>query len=494
MRLLFFCTLWLGLTTILSAQQFSKTAQKAYVQILTLDSAEVAGTIELLRATEPNNPIAEYLDNYWDFFQLFIHENPEHYGISYPKKAERIKKIQLQGTPESPLYLYTQADIYLQWAILEAKFRDFFTAFRDIKRAYRLLEKNQARFPAFDLNDKNMGILISLVGTLPDEYRWGFEWISGIPGDLQEGEKRLKNALQSKSDFATLHKDETRVLYSLLLLHVFKQTDEAWGLLQELDLNHQESDLAVFLLANTSLRLKRINEANQYLEEALSEGTADVPHLYYLKGLIELYRGQYEASRHYLETFISEFKGIHYRKSAWLYISYTYYLEENIPSYDWARLRCLTEGDNLVDEDKFAEAQSEKRNLPDKDLLAIRLSFDGGNYQRTFDLIQEELQQPLDPTSFKFLSYYKARVQQETGAIEQAIEQFKEVYEMPDRSESYFAINAALQIGLLLIEKEQCKEAHHWLNKCLETSSEAYQASIHQKAKAAILRCELSHQ
>jgi hypothetical protein len=85
-------------------------------------------------------------------------------------------------------------------------------------------------------------------------------------------------------------------------------------------------------------------------------------------------------------------------------------------------------------------------------------------------------------------------VQQETGAIEQAIEQFKEVYEMPDRSESYFAINAALQIGLLLIEKEQCKEAHHWLNKCLETSSEAYQASIHQKAKAAILRCELSHQ
>lgn len=493
MRLLFFCTLCLGLTPVLSAQQFSKTAQKAYAKILTLDSAEVAGTIEHLRKTEPDNPIAEYLDNYWDFFQLFIHENPAYYGSSYPKKAERIKKIQLQGSPESPLYLYTQADIYLQWAILEAKFRDFFTAFRDIKKAYRLLEKNQARFPGFDLNDKNMGILISLVGTLPDEYRWGFEWISGIPGDLKEGEKRLKNALQSPSEFAALHKDETRVLYSLLLLHVFKQTEEAWALLQELNLSHLESDLAVFLLANTSLRMKRIDEAHQYLEKALTDGAVDVPHLYYLKGLIELYRGQYGASRHYFKTFISEFKGIHYRKSAWLYISYTYYLEDKIPSYDRARLRCLTEGDNLVDEDKFAEAQSEKRNLPDKGLLAIRLSFDGGNYQRTFDLIQEELKQPLDPLSFKFLSYYKARVQQETGAIEQAIDQFKKVYEMPNRAQSYFAINAALQIGLLLIEKENCEEALRWLNKCLETSSEAYQASIHQKAKAALLRCEFSN-
>ena len=472
------------------AQQYSETAQTAYRQVLKLDHDAFQMAIDSLEKDEPNNPVDAHLLNYWDFYQLFIHERAEEYTSKYKKKSERLKQIKIAGDPESPYYLYVQADIYLQWALVEAKFRDFFTAFRDIKRAYQLLEENRKRFPDFRLNDRNLGLLIALVGTFPDEYRWGFEWLSGIPGSLDEGQYRLQQALLDTSEEAEIFRDETRILYSLLLLHFLRDESAAWDLINKTDLHYLESDLLSYIMVNVALRTKQLDKARQYLNHRLEQKEIiKVPHLFYLDGLIKLYHGELAAARTSFGRFLERFEGVHYRKSSWLFISYTYYLQGNMESYDQARLQGLKNGDALLEEDRYAQAFFEEQNLPDKELLRIRLSFDGGNYDEAQKLIDHN--QTRYPLGFKhkFITYYQARLYQETARPFKAIRKFEKVYALPDQEESYFAINAALQIGYIYIAEEEFQKATEWLEKCLNTRSQVYQGSIHQKAKAALLRC-----
>ena len=85
-----------------------------------------------------------------------------------------------EGDRDSPFYLYTQADIHLQWAITRVKFEDYFQAVMEIKRAFNLLTKNQELFPDFMPNQKNLGLLHALIGTVPDQYRWGLKLRDGM--------------------------------------------------------------------------------------------------------------------------------------------------------------------------------------------------------------------------------------------------------------------------------------------------------------------------
>ena len=49
----------------------------------------------------------------------------------------RLKKFK-NSDVNSPFYLYTQADIYLQWALVRIKFKEYFSAAIEIEKAYKL--------------------------------------------------------------------------------------------------------------------------------------------------------------------------------------------------------------------------------------------------------------------------------------------------------------------------------------------------------------------
>ena len=57
------------------------------------------------------------------------------------KKAERIRKLK-ENDKDSLYYLYSQAEVHLQWAFARLKFEDYIPAAYEFVKAYYLLEKN----------------------------------------------------------------------------------------------------------------------------------------------------------------------------------------------------------------------------------------------------------------------------------------------------------------------------------------------------------------
>ncbi len=160
---------------------FSAEARSAYDLATQLRLEEAKQKVDQLKINAPDNLTAYYIENYIDFFTIFINEDKKEFQRLEKAKDERIKKIKT-GDPGSPYYLFMQAEIKLQWALVRLKFEEYVTALFEIKSAYKLLEKNQKRFPDFVANKKSLAIMHAMIGTVPDNYRWGVKLLSGMDG------------------------------------------------------------------------------------------------------------------------------------------------------------------------------------------------------------------------------------------------------------------------------------------------------------------------
>jgi len=184
LRYLLFSFMFFWTCNITSASQrfeYTAIAQDAYQKAISLrfDEAEIA--LEQMKYHDPNNMIIYHIENYIDFFRIFINEDKAEFKQLEKNKNIRLEKIK-QGPTNSPYYLYTQAEIRLQWALARLKFEEYFTAFNEVSRAYKQLTTNQKKFPNFIANKKSLGILHAMIGTIPDNYKWGVkllvEWMA----------------------------------------------------------------------------------------------------------------------------------------------------------------------------------------------------------------------------------------------------------------------------------------------------------------------------
>jgi tetratricopeptide (TPR) repeat protein len=437
---------------------------------------------------DSSNVVQAHLANYIQFIELFIEEDEEAYEDYNHLKNQRLNYVASKGDRNSPYYLFIQADIRLQWAVLEVKFGDFLAAFRDIKRGYALLEENHKRFPDFSPNEKDRGMLVALVGTLPDKYQWGFEWLSGIPGDIYEGERILEKCLE---DTQSVFANETRVMYAMLQLHLLKNERKAWKVLQELTIPAEESGMVTFLLANTALNSKRLDMARTYLKKYKRKpGQFPLPHIEFLRGFVEMYSGKYELAIIHFNRFLQKFEGMHYIKTAWLNMAYCHYILGHRLNYLTCLENCIQEGEDLIDEDKYALSFAKEGKILPKPLLKVRLYFDGGNYEEAWRVLNREQHRYEDRDPFhKIALYYRARILDEQAKYEEALTNYGRVLNMPHPEYEYYATKSALQMGLIYEGRDKCEQAVLYFNRCLDIPAETYQTSLHQKAKAGILRC-----
>ncbi|MEO6758777.1 MAG: tetratricopeptide repeat protein, partial [Saprospiraceae bacterium] len=127
---------------------FSPAVHDAYRQATSLRLGESQAALELLKTSEPDNLMVEYVANYVDFLTVFVHGNKAEYNRRSRNMEPRLDKIS-RGDQHSPYVLYTQAQVRLQWALLRLRFSEYLAGASDIKQAYALLEENQRRFPDF---------------------------------------------------------------------------------------------------------------------------------------------------------------------------------------------------------------------------------------------------------------------------------------------------------------------------------------------------------
>lgn len=463
----------------------------AYRNIINLKFENSKAIIIKEKTSNPQNLIPIYLENFTDFLRIAINENAQDFKSSEKLKSKRLDLLE-NGDPSSPYYLYTQAEVELQWALIHIKFQSYLTSAIEINKAYTLLEKNQILFPDFSLNKKGLGVLHAIIGTIPDKYKW-ISKIAGFDGTVKQGIYEL----------------------SYLFLNSYKQPKSRYLLPESLfylnfvtsSLSNDESELntlckwqekldtiksPLYLFSKINL-LKKRGENDKIIgllqNREKSAEQFQFHYLTYLLGEAKLFKLDCSAI-HELENYILNFKGQNYFKSAWLRIAWAHLINGDIDKYKQAISIIPKTGNLIVEEDKYAENEAKKTSIPNITLLKARLLFDGGYYSRSLNVLLEKEPSKF-ATTIKDVSefYYRlARVYDKTGKTTEALKFYQLTIDKSSGFYEYFIPNSALQMGLIYEKIGNKEKAKEFFNKSLKMPDCDYKSGIEIKAKAGLLR------
>lgn len=461
----------------------------AYKKAVSMRFEESRMLIAELKRTQPDNLMTLFVENYVDFLQSFIDEHKGDYKSRLKKVDNRLWKIS-KGDNTSPYYLYTQAEIRLQWAILRGKFGQYLTAINEVKQAYALLEQNQKKFPDFIPNKRSLGIMHALVGNVPEEYRWAVKMFGGMDGTIQQGLGEIEEVIdyaEANPKFAFA--EESLVAYSFLLLHLGNKSDKAWKKLNNGTLRPKENPLAAFAIASLAMRTGRNTKAIEVLQQAPSgKGIHPFHFKNFLLGIAKLERLDKDANR-YLEAFIKNHTGNYGIKEAYQKLAWYHLINGNPAGYSKYIQFCKTEGSDRFEPDKAAEREAKSGEIPDVLLTKARLLFDGGYNQRAYDLLLEKADNYAPNTKNSIDYYYRlGRISHGLKKYNEAAKFYQKTIEAGRNKPWYFACNAALQLGLIREQQGNTSAAKDAYKTCLAIDPEEYASSLHAKAKAGLNR------
>jgi len=469
--------------------RYSPDARTAYEKATQLRFGEAYVLLAQLRMREPDNLIVHHIENYIDFFKLYISEEEAMYDQLKDKRDQRLNKIKRDGDPASPYYLFIQADIRLQWALARLRFEDYLGAFTEVSKAHRLLLENSERFPDFMPNKKDLGILHAMVGTIPDGYKWGVKLLGGLEGTIEEGQREIEQVLayaKRKGDF--LFEQETAVLYAFLLLHLANKEEAAWKAINNAGLSPTENPLHCFVMSNIAMRTGQNEQAIQLLQNRpKSPAYYSFPYLEYMLGLAKLRRLDENSTPHF-HAYLKAYDGRNFVKEAYQKLAWQCLINGDQPGYHRYMKQCLVEGAAEAGGDKHALEEAEAGTPPNLQLLRARLLFDGGYYHKGYQLLMRQ-------SAHRFRGEYELEYHYRLGRLlhgmkryAEAIERYQATIAKGADSPRFFACNAALQVGSIYEQQGESERAKQAYERCMSLRPEEYRVGLHQKAKAGLAR------
>jgi hypothetical protein len=470
---------------------FSPLARQAYDYTFAMRWDEAHQLVKQLRISEPNNRIADYIDNQLDCFKIFIDENKSQLDEMEWKEEHCLNALE-DGDSNSPYYLFTRAQTRLLWAMNRSKFNQYLTAFNEISAAYSDLEKNRKKFPDFKPNKLSLGILHAIIGSIPDNYKWGVKFLTGMNGTTQQGQNEIEEVIgyAKKNDF--IFEQEAIVEYAFLMLHLNNQNADAWNLVNNGKLKPHESLLACFAVANVAQRTGRNDRAIELLKNKPT-GVAfyPFPYLDYMLGVSKMNRGDGDAAV-YIGRFIDNFKGRDYIKEAWLRLGWIGIVSGDVDRYKYCLTKVKSEGHAEVGGDKNAMKYTQaafQGIYPDRVLMKSRLLFDGGYYQQALDLLQTKKEADYKSTADQLEYCYRSgRILQALFHPNEAISFYSKTIQLGKSSKFYYACNASLQLGIIYEQYKNPLKAKEFYGFCLTLKPDDYMSELHSKAKAGLAR------
>lgn len=471
--------------------EFNENCIKAQEQILKLKLEEGRKILKQEQLRNPNNLIPVFLENYVDFFDLFISENRAQYKEKLSLREKRLD-LMLEGPIEDPFYSYTYAEIELQWSILRMKFGDQFKGALGLRDAYNLLTKNRVKHPSFLPNLKSVGMFMVLIGTVPEKYQWAVNLI-GMQGNIDVGMALLENLIKTENPDAVtrLSIKESIFIYSFLEINVLKNPEKGWKLIEENTRDYKTNLLNCFVRAQTALRSKKNDEVIRVVENRPKGNEFVKFHfLDYLLGMAKLRKLDPDADQAFLR-YVSFFGGENLIKDSYQKLSWFYLLKGDKTSFEKYRLLIKTRGHLNYEDDKQAMREVESGKIPDINLLKARLLYDGAYYNEALLLLNQfsenSFQNKNDQAEYV---YRKARVFHDLKNYPEAKKLYILAIEKGKDLPEFYAANSALMLGNIFEDENNKAEAKKYYNLCFSFPNKEYRNSIQQKAKAGLKRLE----
>ncbi len=468
---------------------FHPQAQTVYHKITELRLSEARTSLAQMKLDEPDNLIIYHLENYIDFFTIYVSEDKQVYRRLEENRDRRLSIVQEEGQESSPYYLYVQAEIRLHWALLRLRFEEYLPAFTDINRAHKLLLRNQERFPDFLPNKKDLGILHAAVGTVPDNFRWALQLLSSLEGTIEQGKQEIEEVLEQARHENFPYIQETRVLYTFLLLHLDGRPEAAWSALEAAGLEPTQSPLHAFVLANVAMRTGHNDQAISWLENRpRGGGFMAFPYLDYMQGVAQLRRLNPDGAI-YLQSFLVRTRGQHFIKEAYQKLAWAALLEGDTDGYSRHMNLVRERGRSSAGGDKNALREARAETPPHIELLRARLLFDGGYFdQAAAQLLRfDESHFPTFLNQLEYL-YRMGRIRHGQQSYAAALRFYDQAIEKGRENPAFYACNAALQAGLIEERRGRSASAKTYFDTCLSLNPDEYKTGLHQQAKAGLRR------
>lgn len=476
---------------------FNSNCTEAYSAIISLKFHEGKKLIEIEKTANPNNNIPYLLDNYIYFLTVFIGEEESVFKELKDKKDEILDRLK-DGDKTSPYHKYSMAQVYLQWAVARTKFKEYVSATFEINKAYRLLEKNNNEFPDFVQNNINLGLLHTMIGTIPDNYNWAKKMV-GIDGTIEQGINEILLVLDmalSNQEYSH-YKAECLFYMSFIQINLMTSNKGTFEYLNiiESDTENLKNPLAIYSLS----RIYMSNGMNDRAIELLTNRPKgkqfyDFYYLDYLAGLSKLHRLDNDADDYFLK-YVKHFKGTNYIKDAYQKIAWHYFVHGYNRKYEDYMEKVLEYGSTVVDADKMAERSATEKEIPNFQLLRARLLFDGGYYMQALTEITSGTNNYLTNRRDSLEYHYRiGRIYHEWGKQEASITFYEKTIQQGADSEYYFAANSALKLGNIYEDQGDFNKAEYFYQRAQSMENKEYKNSINQKAKAGINRIESKQQ
>ena len=472
---------------------FNDNCRNAYSSIISLKFDEGKKLIEKEKNIHPDNNIPYLLENYIYFLTVFIGEEESVFDELEDQKELIIDRLK-DGDESSPYYRYCLAQVYLQWAVARTKFKEYVPATFEINRAYRLLVSNTEEYPEFIPNNINLGLLHTMIGTIPDNYNWAKKMV-GIEGTIEQGVNEILKVLNvslTNEEFSH-YKAECLFYLSFIQINLMSKNDKTFEYLDIIvrDSANLKNPMAVYALS----RIYMSNSMNDKAIELLINrpfGKEYFPFHYldYLTGLAKLHRLDKDADTYFIK-YLTNFKGANYIKDAYQKLAWHQYIHGNEEKYQEYMASVQEHGNSVVDADKQAERAAKNGEVPNYHLLRGRLLFDGGYYQEALTELTSSTKKFLENERDSLEYQYRiGRIYHEWGKEDVCITFYERTIQKGAESEYYFAANSALKLGNIYEDRKDYAKAVQYYEMAQSMKNKEYKNSINQKAKAGINRVE----
>mgnify|MGYP003575254039 CR=1 FL=1 len=477
------------LISFLSIQQslkaaftFNTNCINAYEAILSLKAEEAKALIQKEKQQNPHNGIPILLDNYLSYFHLLTSESKAEYESQKDLKGTRISALEKQDK-NSPYYLFSQAEIYLQWGLIKGRFGDYFSSAMDLNKAKGLLKENVQKYPDFLPNQKSLALINVIFGSVPSNLKKTLQLV-GIKGDSQAGIKQLyslRSQLQ-KTPYS-FYKDEVIFFICYIDIDILHNKNSYSRLISYIAGMENGSLLKTYLQGYVSAKTGHNREAIAFLEaSANTENLRKFPALSYLLGNAKLNR--MDSNAHvYLTKYIQHYKGTNYVKDTYLKLAYFYFLNNDTGKYAYFLKMVKNKGYTNNEKDKQALREANDR-APDPFLLRARLYFDGGDYGKALAQLKNK-----DVNDFSFsrdkieFHYRLGRIYEESGQLNEALVNYQKAIYLGKNASYYFAANSALKIAEISEQQKDLKRAAYYYNQAIAMKDHEYESSIENQAK-----------
>jgi tetratricopeptide (TPR) repeat protein len=467
---------------------FNSNCLNAYKSIFELKLNNAKALIANEKKLRPNNSIIPLLENYIDYFTLLTSESKTDFDKLKGNKSSRLDKIS-DDDKNSPYYLYAQAEVNLQWALIRGRYGEYFNAAMEIRKANNLLLENVKKFPNFHLNMKGLGLINAVLGNLPEGTLKSTLSTFGIKGNTKSGlamfDKLAENL--TKSSYEAFY-EEVIFYYAYVLTDVVHSPEAYTKTMKYTERIADSSLLKTYLQSYVCIKNGHNDEAIVILgKKPESTVYQSFPYLDYLEGIAHLNKLDLTAET-YFSRFLQTNKGVNYIKDANLHLGWISLLKGNKTDYSNYISKAINSGYTYQEKDKQAQNEA-AAPAPAIDLLKARLLFDGGYLTKAVQLLEHkkvtDYSTDKDKTEF---SYRMGRIYDDLGKDDQALIYYQSAVTQGRNLKYYFAANAALQMGKVYEKNKNTVKAKEAFNTAIAMKNHEYESSIESQAKAGLKR------